>query len=223
MESTQTWRRQWNMRRWSVGRSGTIRCWIMWREKCGMRLNKGVSQMSSCVNLRSRISLRVVCETDSCCAMHRPTFSLWLMFAVACCNYKRTACNFSAVTGTSGASNGKFGKENAGNCACNKFVELVWREASPDGSWSVAETGTKKPERVSEACACEGLLLGIVSPPSDISLRLTGVLEEIVVTVAWVVTVVNDVWKWKWYTIQYKSSKEIFLVYCYVSSKVVLG
>ena len=95
------------------------------------------------------------------------------------------------VTWLSGLGSGKFDTGNTEDCAPNTFVEFFWRVASQDGAWSV-EAGTKQPELVAEACACEELLLAIVSPPSVISLPLTGVLEEAVVTGAWVVTVVND-------------------------------
>jgi len=115
-----------------------------------------------------------------------------MKFADACCSHLSTVCNCSIVTWLSGVGVSKFDTENAEDCAPNTFVELVWRAASPDGSWSVAETGTKKPERVAEACVSEGLLLGTVSPPSEISLPLTGVLDETVVTGAGVVDVVND-------------------------------
>ena len=54
MEDMQTWRRQWNMRRRSVGRNGAVSCRILWRESCGTRLNRGVSQVSSCASLRRR-------------------------------------------------------------------------------------------------------------------------------------------------------------------------
>ena len=96
------------------------------------------------------------------------------------------------VTLLSGLGSGKFDTGNAKDCAPNTFVEFVWRAASPDGAWSVAEASTKQPELGAEACACEELLLAIVSPPSVISLPLTGVLEGTVFTDAWVVVVVND-------------------------------